>query len=172
MERFHKQRHPQGPQLLHQKSSEIPPLPHNILILNSTIALPALWKREGCLRSCCLSSVTDNGLKYNIKPCIPVCLTNDVGHIALHLPKSQKIIPTTSGRCSTSLCLELTAQVDIKGERGFFELKLRPFFSSILWNLGLVWFIVTFHTRPLSKAFIKLQYAPHLFPHASIALAP
>ena len=24
---------------------------------------------KGCLRSRCLSSVTDNGLKYNIKPC-------------------------------------------------------------------------------------------------------
>ena len=41
-----------------------------------------------------------------------------------------------------------------------------------LWNLGLVWFIVTFHTRPFSKAFIQLQYAPHLFPPASLALAP
>jgi hypothetical protein len=25
------------------------------------------------------STHTDNGLKYNIKPCIPVCLTNDAG---------------------------------------------------------------------------------------------
>ena len=75
---------------------------------------------QGCLRSRCLPCVTDNGLKYNIKPCIPVCLANDAGHIALHLPQSQKIIPTTSGRCSASLCLELTAQVDIKGEKGFF----------------------------------------------------
>jgi hypothetical protein len=27
-----------------------------------------------------LSSMTDNGLKYNIKTCIPVCLANDAGH--------------------------------------------------------------------------------------------
>ena len=51
--------------------------------------LPCLHcgNEKGCLRSRCLSSVTDNGLKYNIKPCIPVCLANDAGHIALHLPQ-------------------------------------------------------------------------------------
>ena len=45
------------------------------------IALPALYEDErGCLRSRCLSCVTDNGLQYNLKTCIPVCLTNDAGH--------------------------------------------------------------------------------------------
>ena len=47
-----------------------------------------------------------------------------IGMLNFEMPnldsQSQKIIRTTSGRCSASLCLELTAQVDIKGEKGFF----------------------------------------------------
>jgi len=49
------------------------------------------------LRSRCLSSVTDNGLKYNLKPCIPVCLTNDAGHIALYLPQIPENHPNHEG---------------------------------------------------------------------------
>ena len=49
------------------------------------------------MRSRCLSSVTDNGLKYNIKPCIPVCLTNDAGHIALYLPQIPENHPNHEG---------------------------------------------------------------------------
>jgi hypothetical protein len=54
-------------------------------------------EEKGCLRSRCLSSVTDNGLKYNLKPCIPVCLTNDAGHIALHLPQISENHPNHEG---------------------------------------------------------------------------
>ena len=64
--------------------------PSESIDLRSPIFCPACLhcgNEKGCLRSRCLSSVTDNGLKYNIKPCIPVCLTNDAGHIGLHLPQ-------------------------------------------------------------------------------------
>ena len=49
------------------------------------------------MRSRCLSSVTDNGLKYNLKPCIPVYLANDAGHIALHLPQIPENHPNHEG---------------------------------------------------------------------------
>ncbi len=85
-----KQQHPQGPQVQHQESSEMhrtipqaetstrsPSTPHP-----PNPILPCLHSgnEKGCLQSSCLSSVTDNGLKCNIKTCIPVCLANDAGH--------------------------------------------------------------------------------------------
>jgi hypothetical protein len=49
------------------------------------------------LQSRCLPSVTDNGLKYNLKPCIPVYLANDAGHIALYLPQIPENHPNHEG---------------------------------------------------------------------------
>ena len=73
--------------------------------------------REGVIAPF-LAFVPDNGLKS-------VCQMTWVNSITL--PQSESIIltliliPTTSERYSTSLCLELNTKVDIKVEKGFFR---------------------------------------------------
>jgi len=45
-----------------------------------------------------LSCVTDNGLEYNLKTCIPVCLANDAGHQHYtSLNPSQSSTPRVNG---------------------------------------------------------------------------
>jgi hypothetical protein len=48
------------------------------------------YSQHGILSSLGRAPIPENisGRKYNLKPCIPVYLANDAGHIALHLPQS------------------------------------------------------------------------------------
>ena len=52
------------------------------------------------------------------------------------------------------------------------EVEIETLLQLNLWNLGLVWFIVTFHKCLFSKAAIQLQYELRSSSHASLASSP